>query len=359
MSGETISEILVRGPNWLGDLVMATPGLRSLRAGFPEARITLHVRPGLESLLAGSPDVDRIETLHAYHRGPFSLLSEARRWKASHRSDLGICLPDSFSSALFMKCAGVRKIVGYAQPGRGWLLDQAIQPLTRQTHRSWVSREEHVLGLMRALGCPDLGTGLSLPVADEDRDELAKILAARGDSIEASMPRVVLAPGASYGSSKRWPIAHFASVGDALQEAGAQVLLVGTSEEAELTRAVKTAMRAPVLDLAGALALGPLKVLIGEARLLIANDAGCRHIAAAFGTPSLIFFGSTSVEKTPLNLEAVQVFERSLSCRPCYKRVCPRPGHPCLAGIEPEAVSEAARQILTKAWQPEAEPRLA
>ena len=359
MSGESVSEILVRGPNWLGDLVMATPGLRSLRAGFPDAQITLQVRPGLESLLSGSTDVDRIETLHSYHKGARALISEARRWKASHHFDLGLCLPDSFSSALFMKWAGVRKIVGYGQPGRSWLLDEAVVPLTRQEGRSWVSREEHVLGLIRALGCPDLGTDLSLPISDADRKALMEILAEWDESIDASRPRVILAPGASYGSSKRWPIAHFASVGDALEEAGAQVVLVGTAAESGLTGAVKEAMRAPALDLAGLLGLGPLKALIANARLLIANDAGCRHIAAAFGIPSLIFFGSTTVEKTPLNLEAVQVFERSLSCRPCYKRVCPRPGHPCLAGIEPDAVLKVARQTLTKGWQPEAESHLA
>ncbi|MEE3328224.1 MAG: lipopolysaccharide heptosyltransferase II [Myxococcota bacterium] len=358
MSGKAVSEILVRGPNWLGDLVMATPGLRSLRAGFPEARITLQIRPGLEALLAGSPYIDRIETLHSYHRGVVALVSEARQWRAGHRFDLGICLPDSFSSALFMKVAGVQKIVGYAQPVRRLLLDEAVEPLRRQEKRDWVAREEHVLGLMRALGCPDLGTELSLPTADEDQIELGRLLEAKGFSME-EYPLVVLAPGASYGSSKRWPISHFAAVGDALAGAGARVLLVGTAEESKLTQAVKHEMKAPALDLGGSLGLSALKAAIGKAQVLIGNDAGCRHIAAAFGVPSLIFFGSTTVEKTPLNLETVQVFERSLSCRPCYKRVCPLPGHPCLTGIPPAAVSEVALQTLARRWPPEVEPRLA
>jgi len=358
MSESAVSEILVRGPNWLGDLVMATPGLRSLRAGFPKARITLQIRPGLEGLLEGSPYVDEIKTLRSYHRGPLALMSEARQWKASRRFDLGICLPDSFSSALFMKWAGVRKIVGYTHPGRGLLLDEAVEPLARQQNQSWVAREEHVLGLMRFLGCPDLGTGLSLPTADEHHAELVRVLEGMNFTMDDA-PWVVLAPGASYGSSKRWPPAHFAQVGDALAGAGARVLLVGTSEESSLTQAVENAMRAPVVDLGGRLDLASLKVLIEKSRVLVANDAGCRHIAAAFGIPSLIFFGSTTTEKTPLNLEAVQVFERSLECRPCYKRVCPRPGHPCLSGIPPASVSEVALEILSKQVQTESEPRLA
>ena len=357
MSEDAISEILVRGPNWLGDLVMATPGLRSLRAGFPKARITLQVRPGLEGLLEGSPDVDEIRTLQSYHRGGLALMSEARRWRASQRFDLGICLPDSFSSALFMKWAGVRTIVGYTHPGRGWLLDEAVEPLARQQDQRWVAREEHVLGLMRSLGCPDLGTALSLPTAHEDHPELARLFEGMGFSMDDA-PWVVLAPGASYGSSKRWPTSHFAEVGDALAGAGARVLLVGTAEESPLTEAVRSAMRSPALDLGGRLDLSGLKIVIGKSRLLVANDAGCRHIAAAFGIPSLIFFGSTTPEKTPLNLEAVEVFERSLECRPCYKRVCPLAGHPCLSGIPPASVSKVALETLLNQRQTESEPRL-
>ena len=358
MREAAVSEILVRGPNWLGDLVMATPGLRSLRAGFPEARITLQIRRGLEGLLEGSPYLDEIKTFNSYHRGPLALISEARQWRNSRRFDLGICLPDSFSSALFMKGAGVRKVVGYAQPGRGLLLDESVEPLARQRGQRWVAREEHVLGLMRFLGCPDVGTELSLPMADAPHEKLARLLGELDPSIDDA-PWVVVAPGASYGSSKRWPTSHFAEVGDALAGAGAHVLLVGTAEESELTRAVLDAMRAPASDLAGRLDLGALKFVIGKSRLLVANDAGSRHIAAAFGVPSLIFFGSTTTEKTPLNLEAVRVFERDLDCRPCYKRVCPRPGHPCLSGISPSGVSEVALEMLSEPPQSEPETRFA
>ena len=257
-----------------------------------------------------------------------------------------------------MKWAGVRTIVGYARPGRSLLLDEAVEPLTRQRDQDWVAREEHVLGLMRFLGCPDLGTELSLPTVHENPAELEQFFEGMGLPADDT-PWVVLAPGASYGSSKRWPTSHFAEVGDALVGAGARVLLVGTSEESPLTRAVKNAMRSPALDLGGRLDLTALKVVIERSRVLVANDAGCRHIAAAFGIPSLIFFGSTTTEKTPLNLEAVEVFERSLECRPCYKRVCPRAGHPCLSGIMPAAVSEVALETLLKQAPSESEPRLA
>ncbi|MFP6638994.1 MAG: lipopolysaccharide heptosyltransferase II [Myxococcota bacterium] len=345
MTREDVSEILVRGPNWLGDLVMSTPGLRALRAGFPQAKITLHVRPGLEQLLAGSPWLDRVETVHSYHRGPASMLAEGRRLRKAKRFDLGVCLPDSISSALLMKLAGVRRVVGHPSPGRGPLLDQAVGPSVNSGRTRWVAREQHVLELMRALGCPDLGTDLSLSVLEVDREELARVLAARGGAHETA-PGVALAPGASYGASKRWPVTHFAEVGDSLAAAGARVFLLGSSEEVGLTRAVCEAMQEPAVDLAGALDLGALKAFVEGLALLVANDAGSRHLAAAFGVPSLIFFGSTSVDKTPLNLEAVRVFQRTLACRPCYLRRCPRPGHPCLSGIEPKPVADVAVSLL-------------
>lgn len=354
MNPQAAEDILVRGPNWLGDLIMSTPGLRALRAGFPQARITLQVRPGLEGLLEGSPWLDQVETVQSYHGGPASMLAEARRLRKTRRFDLGICLPDSISSALLMKLAGVRRVVGHSSPGRALLLHQPVKPAPHDARAPWVARELHVLEIMRALGCPDVGTSLSLSVLEKDREELSRVLVQKGLGQEEK-PAVALAPGASYGASKRWPISHFAEVGDALAAVGARVFVVGSADEAGLTRAVCDAMGAPAVDLAGALELGALKAFFEGLTLLVANDAGSRHLAAAFDVPSLIFFGSTSVDKTPLNLEAVRVFQRTLSCRPCYLRDCPRPGHPCLSGIEPKPVAELAVSILEghDAWPQE------
>ncbi|MAI77466.1 MAG: lipopolysaccharide heptosyltransferase II [Deltaproteobacteria bacterium] len=345
MSDPQQLEIVVRGPNWLGDLVMSTPGLRSLRKGFPHARITLQVRPGLEDLLKGSTLIDQIQPVQSYHKGMGAMWAEAQRQRKDGRFDLGICLPDSFSSALLMKLSGVGKVVGYARSGRTFLLDQAVRPSLTSGKSQWVAREKHVLDLMLALECPEAGTHLSLPVLDSDKASVRQILKSHGVAFMQA-DSVALAPGASFGSSKCWPVEHFARVGDALSAAGARIFLVGSANESKLTGDVKAAMSSPSVDLAGALSIGELKALIQSMNLVIANDAGSRHIATALGVPSIIFFGSTSVEKTPLNLETVRVFERTLECRPCYKRVCPIPGHPCLSAIEPEPVFDAALAVL-------------
>ena len=120
-----IRQILVRAPNWAGDVVMATPGLRALRAGFPQARIHVLVQAGLAPLLAGSPRIDQVIPLRHDRAGPVARLREVRSLRG-RGYDLGLCLPDSFSAALSLRAAGVRQLVGYARNARRLLLDRAI-----------------------------------------------------------------------------------------------------------------------------------------------------------------------------------------------------------------------------------------
>src|SRR3990172_7389894 len=134
-------EILVRGPNWTGDLVMAPPGFRALRAGFPDARITLLVREALRPLLDGSPWFDAVWPLASHGSGFASLLREGRALRRHARFDLGLCLPDSFESALLMRLAGVRLVVGYARGGRDALLHRAVELPRAGGRRLLLARE--------------------------------------------------------------------------------------------------------------------------------------------------------------------------------------------------------------------------
>ncbi len=337
-------ELIVRGPNWLGDLVMATPGFRALRQGLPETRITLLVRRGLEGLMEGSPFVDEVIALDSSGAGAWQAWREARRLREQHRYDLGLCIPDSYSSALFMRMLGVEHIVGYGRGLRAPLLHRVVPAPAEWGRRRMVARERFVLGLVEALGVPARGTGLSLHVGSGDRRAAEHVLAAAGHEA-GGPPLVLLAPGASYGPAKAWPAEHYAALGDRLQADGRPVALIGSAGERALCASVASAMHTRPIDLSGALSLGALKALIADASLLVCNDAGARHIAAAFGVPCLVFFGPTSVEKTNLNLEAVHVLERQEPCRPCYARECPI-DHRCLRRIEPEAVARLALTVL-------------
>ncbi len=368
--------ILVRGPNWTGDLVMATPSFRALRERFPAARITLLLRTGLKELLAGAPWFDELLEMQSYHGGARALLREAVSLRR-RRFDLGVCLPDSFSSALLLRLAGVRPCLGYRRGVRGFLLDlkpewpQGKQtsgnPLGREvegglpggrmesdpfdedagdgaeTRQNWIARERHVLALLRSLGCWDDDTRLELFTTSEEERAVDELLAKH--ELLSGRPLAVLAPGASYGSSKLWPAASFAEVGDRLYTEGVAVAVAGAPAERELAERVVGAMRAPAACLAGELRLGTLKALLRRARLLVCNDAGARHIAVAFGVPCVVLMGPTSLLKTNLNLERVQVLTADVPCRPCYLRECPI-DHRCMTRIEPKRVAEAALAAL-------------
>ncbi len=321
---------------------MATPGFRALRAGLPRARIALLVRPALAPLLAGSPWFDEILPATAGGGRPIALVREALALRR-RRFDLGLCLPDSFSSALQLRLAGVRRVVGYAGTGRGPLLHAAVEPPWPGGARARVARERHVLGLVEAVGGIPRGTGLELFVTPEEDALADRELAAAG--VAPRQPLAALAPGASYGPSKLWPVTHFARVGDALADAGARVVLVGAPSEASLAAGVRAAMRAPAADLVTRGSLGLLKAVLRRSRVLVCNDAGARHVAVAFGVPCVVLFGPTSLEKTNLNLERVQALSEDVPCRPCYHRVCPI-DHRCLTRLAPERAIAAALPAL-------------
>jgi len=148
-------------------------------------------------------------------------------------------------------------------------------------------------------------------------------------------------------ASRRWPAERFAQVGDALSKEGLQVVLTGTKGERELTARVRDAMRSPALDLTGLTSLGGLAALIARARLVVANDTGVSHIAAALKAPSVIIAnGSDPRRWAPLDRQLHRVLWHPTDCRPCAHAACPLPGHPCAAGISAERVIEEASRLV-------------
>lgn len=324
--------IVVRAPNWLGDVVMSTPGLRALREATPDAQIVVIVPDALDALLEGNPDVDEVWTL-----GPRGLRTR-RALAARIRSanfELAIVVPESISSAAMMRWARVPRVVGFARDAiRRALLHDVVPAPMAWGRRRLVSKERFVSTLMQAVGARPARHALRLFTTAEEAGRFEAVLVSCGlSSAElASDPPVVLAPGAAYGGAKCWPTRSYAALADALARRGERVVLVGVASERERAERIRRAMQTSPIDLTGRLDLGALKVLMAGARLLFANDSGVRHVAAAFRVPSVVFFGPTSIEKTNAHLESIEVLETEHGCRPCYRRECPI-DHRCLTSI--------------------------
>lgn len=349
---ELSEKIAVVLPNHLGDVVMATPALRALRRGYPEAEIIAVLRRELAPLLGGCPWVSRLEPHSVYGaRGPMGRL--ARRLAAAWRLrgvDTVIVLPNSWSGALLAFASGAPRRVGYDRRRRGWLLTDSF-PAPRENGRALpLAMERYYLDLVRQIGCPDTGTQLDLFTEPEAERECERLFAQHG--IDATRPLVCFAPGAGFGPSKIWPLGHVAEVARALLEDGLQVGLVHAPGEEALAQEILAGTGpGPALLGGRGMTLSLLKSVLVRAQLLICNDAGARHIAAAFEVPSLVLMGPTSTLYTNLNLKKTKLLREPVDCAPCQRKTCPI-DHRCMVRLRPARVLAEARAALTDAgWR--------
>jgi heptosyltransferase-2 len=334
--------ILVRLPNWVGDAVMATPALRALRQGQPDAEIALWGRPPLEELLSGLSCYDSFRPVA---RGLRAILDEVRELRR-HPCDWAVLLPDSQRSALAPFLAGVPRRVGYARERvRRALLNEALDPPQQGGVRIPISMVERYLAITRRVGCEDRGTDLALAVDDSSLESLECELRRRGVGADEAL--LVVTPGASFGSSKLWPPEHFAAACDGIsRRLGLLPVLAPGPGEVEIARAVceRTRERS-VLLLDPVIGLGQLVALVARSRLVLSNDTGPRHIAVALGRPVVVLMGPTDPRHTAHQLEGQRVLRLELDCSPCGLARCPI-DHPCMRDLAPVRAIEAAAELL-------------
>ncbi|MBI4568989.1 MAG: lipopolysaccharide heptosyltransferase II [Planctomycetes bacterium] len=338
------ARVLVRAPNWVGDVVMATPALRALRAALPAARIALLGRPLVERILSGTPWVD--EFLPA----PRGLSWPATLWALrGRRFDLAVALPNSWRAALETFASGAPRRVGYRRGGRGLFLTHALSRPTDDRGRfAPVYMGEYYLRLLRLIGI-DGQPRVELPLPDQLRARGEALL--HGFGITSGDRLICLNPGAAYGSSKCWLPERFAQVADrCARELGAKVALLSGPGEGDVVSAILGRMTSRLVnDPRAVIPLDLLRPVIRRANLLITNDTGPRHYAAAFDVPAVVIMGSTDPRYTQCPGErAVILREAHLPCIACHRRVCPLPDHPCMAGITVDRVMAAARGALEK-----------
>jgi heptosyltransferase-2 len=343
--------IVVRIPNWVGDVVMATPALRALRQGFRGAHIAYLLRPYTEKILEPSPWHD--ETISVTARG-------GGLWRVSgilraRTFQLGVLLTNSFASALAFWLGGVQRRVGYLREWRGSLLTDKLRAPRGNGDFLPAPMVDYYLKLTAYLGCETDSRRLELFVSPECMDACDRLF--RKYRVDTGKPIVLVIAGAAFGSAKCWPPERFAAVSDMLVEKlGAQVLVpVGPGEE-EVAAGIEAASTRPVLNLApDRVGLDLLKALVKRSSLVICNDSGPRHFAAAFDVPVVTIMGPTDPRWSDTGFQKETVIRKPVECAPCMKRRCPR-DHRCMTLITPEEVfEEASRKLAGAADEPPAE----
>jgi heptosyltransferase-2 len=336
------ARILIVAPNWLGDVVMALPAVADVRRQFPRAQLTVAARRAVAELFRLVPFVDRIVTLEWSGRWwPRSAFEDDVARVRETGADRAILLPNSFASAWLVRNAAVPERWGYASDLRRPLLTRAV-PRPRGSMHQGVYYQH----LTRELGIDSGPLEPALTVNDAVANAAHRLLVERG--WDPSRPLVVFAPGAAYGTAKRWLPEYVAQLAARLvRERGATCALVGSRAERDTATQIRAAVSADaaahVLDLTGETTIEILAGVMAAARACVSNDSGAMHVAAAVGAPLVALFGPTNeYETSPLTREGRRavVLTHPVWCRPCMLRDCPI-DHRCMTRITPQQVYDA------------------
>jgi heptosyltransferase-2 len=350
LEAEKIKRVVVRGTNWVGDAVMTVPALRELRRLLPHANITLATRSWARGLFDGA---DFLDELLVYDRKPGELgaaLRQARQWR-SRQIDLAVLFQNAFEAALIASIARVPFRIGYATQHRGWLLTHPMSlPEWRGSrHESFyylniVAQLETVLhGTSKIL---DREPAFGLSVTRVRQREGLDILHAHG--VRDGSPIVGLCPGSINSRAKRWPAERYAALADRLiEETGANVLLVGSPDELDVSLEVSKQMRREPLMLTGKTDLSQAVAILSLVDLLVTNDTGPAHIASALGRPTLVIFGPTNPLTTRPLSSVAEIVRQAPECAPCMLRDCPI-DHRCMTAITPDEVFGRASALLSR-----------
>jgi len=306
--------ILVRSSNWLGDAVMTTPAVQAIKRGRPDARVTVLVKAKLAEYWKRVPEVDEIIAIEAGD----SVFSVARKIRG--KFDAAVILPNSIRTGLEAWLAGIPRRIGYPAKGRRWLLNQLILPPKKKAAAKPATHQvHHYLEIARRLGA-EVGGGD--PSTFFDPPALASTARPR----QGGPIRIGLCPGAEYGPAKRWFPERFAEVANAVsRHRDCEWVLFGVGGDAAVGAEIVAKLEGSVkiTNLIGKTTLGELIDRLAECHLLLSNDTGTMHLAAALGVPTVSVFGSTEPRLTAPLGPGHRILRHQVECSPCFLRECP------------------------------------
>ena len=343
--------ILIRGTNWLGDAVMTTPAMERLRASFPEAHIALLATPLTAGLFQGSPLVNEIIEYRRREQGVKASFDAVRQIR-SGRLDVSLLFQNAFEAALLAWLGGIGVRIGFAEQGRSALL-------THKLHRGAEHRNRHQTNdyLDIVAECERVCLGQSFkPEIEMPLPSLVATLAQRQAAkgklrhfeITDHHPLIALNTGATNSRAKCWPADRFAELADRLnKELNAQIVLIGGEAERDYADNVfRQIGKRHTVNLAGKTSMPELIGLLAECDLLVSNDTGPAHVAAALGTPTLTIFGPTNeFETSPTGLHSQLIRAGNIECARCMHRDCPI-DHRCMTRLTTDAVFAQALKLL-------------
>lgn len=331
MKNKQVNKIIIRTPNWLGDLMMSTAFIKAVLRVHPEAAVDLIVRKGFERL----PLPHRGEIL-PFDKSTLNAHAFGKQLR-SRTYDRVYVLPPSISSALMAFSARIPDRIGYRGNLRGLFLNggKSYRQKPRSTHLV-----TEYLQLIDSLPVDEA----VFPELTVDDEWMMSELKDVGVSLPESF--VTLSPGAIYGPAKQWPIGYYRRLAGMLAQSAYGVVVLGTDDDraagAEITRDLPDAM-----NLCGQTTLNQLVAILAASRLLVSNDSGTMHVMAALQKPQVAIFGSTSPVWTgPLNQQAA-VVRKPMDCSPCFSRECRFDHYECLTTIQPDEVFNRIQALLS------------
>lgn len=342
-----LTNVVIRIPNWVGDAVIAVPALRELRRVLPEAHLTLVSRPGTADVFL---DADFVDEVLVYDRTRLSSAwDQAREWRR-RKFDLAVLLQNAFEGAAIAFLARVPTRMGYDTDRRGFLLTHSLPSPAWKDERHESFYYLHMVGELERIlygtsAIESTKARFDLDVSADRKRKAFELLREHGSGITA--PFVLLCPGSINSRAKRWPAERYAQLADRLAASGADVALIGSPGELDISQEVcKYAQSQPIV-LTGKTSVAEATAIIAIADLLITNDTGPAHLGAALRTPTLVIFGPTNPLTTyPLSANA-EIIRRAPDCAPCMLRDCPI-DHRCMTAITPVDVFERASVLISQ-----------
>lgn len=332
---------LIIGPSWVGDMVMAQALLKAIKIRYPDTTIDVLAPEWSRPLTERMPQVQNSIAMALKH-GELGLKKRYDLGKKlqSNGYTRSFVLPNSFKSALIPFFAKIPTRVGWRGEWRYPILNR-VRVLDKQRYPLMVQRYI-ALALEKNQSLP---APLYRPELVANAQNIAGALNRYQLSV-GSEPVLVLCPGAEFGPSKRWPEDYYAKVANHFISKGWQVWILGSAKDSEVVEKIQRLTAHKSVDLTGKTTLADAIDLMSQANLVISNDSGLMHIAAALDRTLVAIYGSTDPGFTPPLNDKVTIVRQDLACSPCFKRICPLGHHHCMRQLEVDKVIQAAELLV-------------